>query len=118
MFREPEVLVSAIKLTDIPQISIDYGAEQVEYFHLLLDEHSIIFAEGTPTESFHIGDAALHSLSEDARAELVEMFPDLQKGQFARHIPSGRLQKELMRRHSRNGKQLLELLLGSCEAIV
>lgn len=73
----------------------------------------MIFAEGAPTESLFTGRQALRGLAPEARAEILKLFPELDKddGQPALHIPSGRLQKKLIERHDKNGKPLLELFV-------
>lgn len=49
----------------------------MEYFHILFDEHEIIFAEDAPTESFHPGQQALNTTTRRAQAEILEVFPEL-----------------------------------------
>ncbi|MFU8863957.1 MAG: Hint domain-containing protein [Rhodobacterales bacterium] len=51
---EPEVLVAAVHLVNGKTI-LRAPRKEVEYFHILLDEHQIIFAEGAPSESFFAG---------------------------------------------------------------
>lgn len=51
---EPEVLVAAVHLLNGTTI-LRAPCEEVEYFHILLDQHQIIFAEGAPSESFFAG---------------------------------------------------------------
>lgn len=73
---EPEVLAQARHLVDGLRVRVEPVA-QVEYFHLLMDRHEILFAEGAPTESYHpfAHDAA--DLSPDTLAEIEAIFPDL-----------------------------------------
>ncbi|MDJ0994771.1 MAG: Hint domain-containing protein [Dinoroseobacter sp.] len=111
MFGTPEVLVAAIKLTELPGIFVDPTVETVEYIHLLFDEHEVILAEDTPTESLLTGAEALRCLNAEARAEIEILFPELgqacQKPSPARPIPSGKHQKHLVARHAKNAKPLL-----------
>jgi len=51
---EPEVLVAAVHLVNGTTI-LRAPCEEVEYFHILLDQHQIIFAEGAASESFFAG---------------------------------------------------------------
>lgn len=76
---EPEVLAQARHLVDGLRVRVEPVA-QVEYFHLLMDRHEILFAEGAPTESYHpfAHDAA--DLSPATLAEIGEIFPDLDPG--------------------------------------
>lgn len=46
----------------------------VEYFHILLDSHQVIFANGLPTESLYPGDTAIASLTPSARQSLNKVF--------------------------------------------
>ncbi|MEP3786732.1 Hint domain-containing protein [Ascidiaceihabitans sp.] len=48
---------------------------EVTYYHILMDRHEIIYAEGVPTESYHMDDAALHD--DDLALELQDLFPEL-----------------------------------------
>ncbi|NBO21246.1 MAG: hypothetical protein EBU97_04790, partial [Rhodobacteraceae bacterium] len=75
-FGEPAVLVAAKSLVNDQTIRPQEGG-WVEYFHLLFDDHEIIFAEGCATESFHPGAQAWRSLDADAREEILSLFPEL-----------------------------------------
>lgn len=77
MFDCSEIFITAVKLTTLPGIFVDNSVCPVEYFHILLDEHEVIFAENAPTESFYTGPFALNSLSGDVREELRTLFPEL-----------------------------------------
>jgi hypothetical protein len=98
-------------LTKIPGVCIDEKTEAVEYFHLLLDQHEIIYSEGAPTESLFTGLHALKSLSYDAREEIATIFPEIAKRDHApkpaRYIPDGKKQKRLIERHLKTNKYLL-----------
>lgn len=106
MFGQLEVLISAIRLTKLPDIFVDKGESGVEYFHLLFDKHEVIFAEGAPTESLLIGPNALKSLSAEIQEEVLTIFPETADFEYspnpARIIPRGRKQKKLINRHIRN----------------
>ncbi|MEJ8561886.1 Hint domain-containing protein [Yoonia sp. GPGPB17] len=111
MFGNSEVLVSAIKLTALPGIYVDESVDTVEYFHFLFQEHELIYAEGTPTESLFTGPEALRALSLDARDEILTIFPEISTRNHApkaaRYIPTGKLQRKLIARHVNNKKPLL-----------
>lgn len=49
----------------------------VTYVHIAFDAHQIVFAEGAPSESLHLGDTALASLPRASRRELYALFPEL-----------------------------------------
>lgn len=111
MFGSETALVAAIRLTDLPGIQIDDTAEQVEYFHLVFKQHEIVFAEGTPTESFLVNFANQKSLSRAQREELFSIFPESGDpdylGLTGYEIPSRMAQKELVHRHLKNAKALV-----------
>jgi len=77
-----EVLVAAKALIGQPGVSLATG-RRVEYFHLLLDRHEIVCADGIWSESLQPGPMGLGSLSEASRQEVLRLFPDLADG-FAR----------------------------------
>ncbi|MDA8584680.1 Hint domain-containing protein [Rhodobacteraceae bacterium] len=114
MFGAIDVLVPAIKLTELPGIYIDENISEVEYFHILFDKHEVIFAEGAPSESLFTGPEALKAVSPAARDELFEIFPDIASQDFfpeaAAIIPPGKDQKKLIARHLKNQKPILELM--------
>lgn len=108
MFGESEVLVSAIRLIALPGVFIDESVTEVEYFHLLFDQHRIIFAEGSPTESMYTGPEALKILSKESRREILKIFPESADLDYVptpvRFIPNGKQQKKLVARHLKNNK--------------
>ncbi|MGB5559992.1 MAG: Hint domain-containing protein [Paracoccaceae bacterium] len=77
-FGDTEVLVPAKHLVDGDQVVIDPVAE-VEYFHILFDQHEVIFSDGAPTESFYPGEQILRGDAE-VRQELEALFPELFSG--------------------------------------
>jgi hypothetical protein len=119
MFGHSEVLVPANKLLPIDGIDVGGDTCGVEYFHLLFDEHQIVFSNGAPTESLFTGREALQTLAPEAREEIETLFPEMTKADFkpisARFIPEkGKLMKALVARHRKNRQPLLigESLLG------
>ncbi|WP_317055938.1 Hint domain-containing protein [Roseovarius rhodophyticola] len=110
MFGVDEVLVPAIKLTALPGIFVDEEIDHVSYYHLLFDQHEVIYAEDAPTESLYTGPETLKSISSEAREEILTIFPELANLKYtpdpARHIPTGKLQKQLVERHLKNKKPL------------
>jgi hypothetical protein len=71
MFGEAEVFVPAIHLVDGHGIRlIERG--RVQYFHLLLDEHDVVFANGVASESLHVAGS-----QEPTRTLETQFFPEL-----------------------------------------
>ncbi|MEX0328649.1 MAG: Hint domain-containing protein [Ruegeria sp.] len=109
MFGTPNVLISAIRLTELPGIYIDDEITEVTYHHLIFDQHVIVQAEGAPSESLFTGPQALASIPDEARQELALLFPDIVDEAAtnpACYIPDGRRQKKLIARHASNQKPL------------
>ncbi|MDF3606763.1 Hint domain-containing protein [Paracoccus sp. DMF-8] len=110
MMGETEVLIAAKFLTDIDGIDIDDSAEDLEYFHLLFDQHEIILSEGAATESLFTGTEALRAVDPAARAEMIALFPELTDADHefaaARPIGTGREGRKLAQRHAANGREL------------
>lgn len=112
MFDCDQVLVPAAKLLPLPGIYVDTGMKAVTYYHLVFDQHEIIFAEGAATESLYTGAEALRSISDEAREELLTMFPELAEDHSsmtpAHVIPKDRRQKSLVARLERNAQNPLQ----------
>jgi hypothetical protein len=77
MFGPGEVLIPAVKLAQLPGISVENGLHPVTYYHLMFDDHVILYANGAPSESFLVTQNSLGALTEEAREELLRLFPDL-----------------------------------------
>lgn len=78
LFAEEEVLVPAKALLNGDRIYRKTGGE-VTYYHILLDSHELIFAEGAAAESLFLGQdsSELSAFSQAARAEVMAIFPEL-----------------------------------------
>ena len=76
LFCEDEVLVAAKSLVDGDRIYRKTGGT-VTYFHILFDEHEVVFANGAPSESMYLVESALAAFSEDTQAEVMALFPEL-----------------------------------------
>ncbi len=76
LFGASEILVSAKHLVDGQDVTIREGG-MVTYIHMMFEQHEIVFAEGAASESFHPGDVGLSAITDPAREELFELFPEL-----------------------------------------
>lgn len=79
LYGEAEVLVPAKALVNDHDITIEAGG-MVNYFHVLLDRHEVIFANATPAESLYLGGQALKGLKGCDREEIMALFPELKVG--------------------------------------
>ncbi|MHA3980950.1 Hint domain-containing protein [Halovulum sp. GXIMD14794] len=76
LFGQREVLATARQLTVRDDVFAVEGGE-VEYFHLLFDNHEIVTANGAAAESLNPSDLALDALETEQRAEIRTLFPEL-----------------------------------------
>lgn len=76
LFDAPEVFAAAKHLVNGETIRTRTGGT-VTYYHLMFDQHEVIFAENVPTESFHASDYSLTGVADAAREELFALFPEL-----------------------------------------
>jgi hypothetical protein len=104
MFGSAEVLVPAIKLTDLPGVFVEESLQPVTYYHLMTDQHDIIYAEGTPSETLLSGPQAIEVLPKEALEELLAIFPDIlqEAPEPARPIERSKRIERLIMRHQRN----------------
>jgi len=75
-FGQAQVLVAALHLVNGRTIR-QVPRSRVTYVHLALAAHEVIFAEGIPSESLHLGAMATTMLDAAQRAEIVALFPEL-----------------------------------------
>ena len=111
---EAEVLIPVKKLLGIDGIDIVADQEAVTYFHLLFDQHEIVFANDAPTDSLFLGAQSLKSLSPEMLDEINTLFPEIFASGFEQTPARTILQKNnlienLVRRHSVNAQALLDI---------
>ncbi|MBL8562000.1 MAG: Hint domain-containing protein [Gemmobacter sp.] len=78
LFNSDEVLVAAEDLLNDRSVVVDHGAREVTYIHLLLERHSILFANGMESESFHPSNTALDTIEDNQRAGLLALLPGIE----------------------------------------
>mmetsp|Transcript_18046 Transcript_18046/g.27773 ORF Transcript_18046/g.27773 Transcript_18046/m.27773 type:complete len:2134 (-) Transcript_18046:3505-9906(-) len=76
-FDESEVLVAAKHLTGMDGIDV-VDVSETTYIHVMFDQHEVILSDGAWTESFQPGDQTLASMGDAQRAEILELFPELE----------------------------------------
>ena len=89
LFGEYEVLVAARDLVNDKSVTVVEGGT-VEYFHLLFDQHEVIYSEGLPTESFLPGPQLADSFEEEIAAEIYELFPEIDPATGLGYSPAAR----------------------------
>lgn len=88
LFGEAEVLAPATHLVNGDTIYRREGGD-VTYFHLMFDQHEIVFSGGVESESFHPSGPALSSFDHATRTELMSLFPELAQS-FQTYGPTAR----------------------------
>ncbi len=78
LFNTPEVLVAARDLINGRTVTVDMALREVDYIHVLLPRHQVLWANGVETESFHPANAALGTLNAGDRDSLLAQFPGLE----------------------------------------
>jgi hypothetical protein len=106
MTGQHSALVSALHLTNMDGIAIDHSVQRVDYHHLLFDLHEILFAEGAPSESLHLGPQTIKTLPKQAIDEVEALFGTLGK-HFAAPCPPSSKQRRMVMRHMKNSKPLV-----------
>lgn len=97
---QQEALVAAVRLTSLPGVSLQRDTRVVEYLHILFENHELVYAEGSVSESLLLGEQALAMLGAEALREVKEIFPEVLESTFSARpaIPlhSGKVQKEVV----------------------
>lgn len=103
MFGDKEVLVPARKLLGLPG-GTQETASSIEYFHILLDRHEVVCANGAWSETLLTGP--------DTCREIALLFPELASPSHvvppARRIVEPRWTGQMIQRHLANGRDLHE----------
>ena len=111
LFGASEVLVAAKQLLSLDGIEIAEDLPEVEYFHILFDQHEIILSNGAETESLYTGVEALKFVGPAARKEIFAIFPELNvpayQAHAAREIVPGRNARKLAGRHQTHSRPLV-----------
>lgn len=77
MLGTQEVLVKAKDLVNGDTIYRREGGV-VEYFHILFDDHEVIYADGVAAESLQLSQTTLDSMQSECRQEIIDLFPELE----------------------------------------
>ncbi len=84
-----EALAPARQLLNDTDIVMRPGG-LVTYYHLMFDQHELIWAEGCLTESFHPGVQAWNSLADATQQEILTLFPELSAQGVSAYGPTAR----------------------------
>lgn len=78
LFENSKVLVPAHALVNDDTIQNVLPVNGMELYHVVFEDHEVIFAEGLATESFYPCRATIEAMNPQARKELFALFPNLQ----------------------------------------
>jgi len=112
MFDEPEVLVAVKHLTELEGIDIVDDTKDVDYYHILLDNHEILIANGAACESLYLGAQALKSVDRESKREIIQIFPEISEWGDnllpSRKLVLGHHGRKLAARHKKNNQWLIQ----------
>lgn len=89
LFGESEVLIAAKDLVNDSTVARQVGGD-VTYFHLLFDQHQIVFSQGLETESFLPGPCINNIFEAETVDEIKTLFPELDVETGDGYSPSAR----------------------------
>lgn len=110
--KQPAALIPAKRFCSLPGISRAPAWWPAQYYHLVLDRHAVILANGALCESFYPGTQALANLPFETKRSIQDIYPD--PPDLAGPVPSARDQHKIIdwiSRHS-NKTQLCKLRLA------
>lgn len=114
MFEAEEVLIPAKALLALTGVDQIHDLDEVEYVHFMFDRHELVYANGALSESLYPGSQALNAVGDEARRELLEIFPVLADPDQDRSSPPARplartgRARRLVSRHIRNQRPILD----------
>lgn len=110
MFGSREVLVPAKDLRGIPGIETVRPPAGTEYWHIMFDDHEIVFSESAPSESLFFGPQASVMLPRQAHDELLMLFPNIANAHavMARDEVRGAKARQFVDRVTRNERMVFE----------
>lgn len=110
MFGHDELLVPAKDLLGCDGVHVETPETGFYYFHVLLDDHHVLNANGVAAESLLLGSESLGAISVAAREELEILFPKAFGGTMQAHpcsvrtLISGTRARRMIHRYAKNHK--------------
>ena len=107
---QTEILVPAHKLVGLPGIELDRSLETVDFYHILLDRHDVLLANGAPAESLFLGFEAGFALK-DQQSEIPRDWlgrQPMQQMTPARPLIGGKNARKVVEAHLKQGRPILE----------
>lgn len=117
MFGRAEVLIAAKHLTALDGIDVVNDPAPTDYYHLLLDSHHIVTANGAACESLYLGAQALKHFDDDTRRDISQELPLLCRLGHSpppcRPLVSGPQGRKLAQRHRKHSTDLIAPAKGA-----
>ncbi len=110
MFGTPGVLIAAKDLLDhsgVQKVHASECEQGLNYIHVLLDHHGIMFANGAPAESLLLAEQGVQAIGPATRSELQAFLERPEAVDAAAQVVCGSAVRNLVARHIRNRKPLL-----------
>ena len=113
MFGKDEILIPAKYLVELNGVDVISKCREIEYFHILFDQHEIIYSNGAPTESLLYGPQLGDIISQRSKMEIINLYPNLFNHELvqdkSRFEPEkGRFCRNFVERHKKNNRPLLD----------
>ena len=80
LFGAAEVMIAAKHLVGVQGVDVQMEAVAADYFHILLDTHEILYANGAACESLYLGSEAIKSVGPDIMGHIVGTTLDSRAG--------------------------------------
>ena len=118
MFGVPQILSAAKDLLGSDGIEVEVPKAEFYYFHILLDDHQILNANGIAAESLYLGPEALTAMTPGAREELRILWPSTAIAPVAvpqtpsRQLHHGARVRTLVKRHIKNNRVIPSAFAG------
>lgn len=114
MFGHREILVPVKDLVGLNGVGHVARETQVEYWHIMFDDHEVILSENMPTESFFFGPQAKETLAVEAYEEILSLFPDIEvtTRHLARTEARGNRARHFVERVTNKDKRLIDDDIG------
>ena len=114
MFETPAVLVEAHRLTWHQGIDAICPSEDMKLYHILLDSHDVIYANGMQSETLNLGPMSFKALDPIARGDVARLFPNFSRDHNKGYekpfiIPSLKQQNKLCERIEYNAQALFDV---------
>ena len=111
MFGQDEVLLPAKLLLPVDGVHVEEAAAGIDYYHVLLDRHEVLLAEGIGAESLFRGAEAMKTVKTAQSAAVVMLGG--RKGAMPRDVPArlfaqGGRGRRLVERHLKNARSFVQ----------